>query len=147
MMGVVIIHLFLLHQYLSSDSIDRFAFYNERVLFMYWFYFRDLNIMLMIMLVLQYFIYIYWSFVFHEESFLIVNPQKTPEKVMPEDVLDEALQERGCGCWWRVGGPSREVRNGVLDVRSEEGRWGGWKGVGVRSLAAHDPGTPPRGGP
>jgi len=99
MLGMVILHLFLLHQYLSSDSIDRFAFYNERLMFMYWFYFRDLNIMLMIMLVLQYGIYIYWSFVFHEESFIIVNPQKTPEKVMPEWCCWKSTQER----FWLVG--------------------------------------------
>lgn len=129
MMGVVIIHLFLLHQYLSSDSIDRFAFYNERILFMYWFYFRDLNIMLMIMLVLQYFIYIYWSFVFHEESFIIVNPQKTPEKVMPEDVLEKHFKK---GWVLGVGGGSVDRRvwkwGWGSGVGSEEDRLGGLEG-------------------
>lgn len=84
LLGLVVIHMYLLHQYLSSDSIDRFVFYNERIMFMYWFYFRDLNIMLVILIMLLYGILIYWSFVFHEESFIIVNTQKTPEKVMPE---------------------------------------------------------------
>ena len=84
MMGMVIVHMYLLHQYLSSDTIDRFVFYNERIMFMYWFYFRDLNIILILLVILQYGIYIYWSFVFHEESFVLVNSQKTPEKVMPE---------------------------------------------------------------
>ena len=40
--------------------------------------------MLFICVVLNYGVFIYWSFVFHEESFIIVNTQKTPEKVMPE---------------------------------------------------------------
>ena len=84
LLGLVVVHMYLLHQYLSSDAIDRFAFYNERIMFMYWFYFRDLNILLFIMIILLYGILIYWSFVFHEESFIIVNTQKTPEKVMPE---------------------------------------------------------------
>ena len=84
MMGMVFVHMYLLHQYMSSDSIDRFVFYNERVMFMYWFYYRDLNIALGVFLVLQYGLYINWSFAFHEESFVIVNSQKTPEKVMPE---------------------------------------------------------------
>ena len=104
--------------------------------------------MLMIMLVLQYFIYIYWSFVFHEESFLIVNPQKTPEKVMPEDVLDEALQERWvCG----VGGGSVDRRvgseDGVRMLGPRKTGWGGWKGVGV-SLHRQPPKMDPlEGGP
>ena len=58
MMGMVFVHMYLLHQYMSSDSIDRFVFYNERVMFMYWFYYRDLNIALGVFLVLQYGLYI-----------------------------------------------------------------------------------------
>ena len=84
LLGLVVLHMYLLHQYISSDAIDRFVFYNERLMFMYWFYFRDINVLLFLSVMLIYGVFVYWSFVFHEESFIIVNTQKTPEKVMPE---------------------------------------------------------------
>ena len=128
LMGMVIIHMYLLHQYISSDAIDRFVFYNERVMFMYWFYFRDLNILLLICIMLNYGIFIYWSFVFHEESFIIVNTQKTPEKVMPE--WGGKAPEKG-GVWAGAGDRGSGAGGGfwVGRTRPIGGQFWGWFGI------------------
>lgn len=81
---VVIAHFFALHYFLSSDGLmDRFAFYYERYYFFMLYYLRDLYLVLNIFLVFTYFICIYWYFVFHEESWEIVNILKTSDKILP----------------------------------------------------------------
>jgi len=87
MMFLIILHLVCLHYFISSDSSDRFIFYIERIFFFYWFYFRDMLIWITIFMCVNYFGFIYWYFVFHEESWTVVNIQKTPEKVIPEWLL------------------------------------------------------------
>lgn len=82
---VLIIHMFALHYFLSSDAFcDRFAFYCERVCFAMWFYLRDLFLAFNILMVVMYFIFINWYFVFHEESWVIVDTLKTADKILPE---------------------------------------------------------------
>jgi ubiquinol-cytochrome c reductase cytochrome b/c1 subunit len=82
---VVIAHFFALHYFLSSDGLmDRFAFYYERYFFFMLYYLRDLYLVLNMFFVFTYFICIYWYFVFHEESWEIVNILKTSDKILPE---------------------------------------------------------------
>jgi ubiquinol-cytochrome c reductase cytochrome b subunit len=82
---VVIAHFFALHYFLSSDGLmDRFAFYYERYFFFMLYYLRDLYLVLNLFFVFIYFICIYWYFVFHEESWEIVNILKTSDKILPE---------------------------------------------------------------
>jgi len=81
----VVLHFFCLHYFMSSDGFyDRFVFYLERVLFVLWFYLRDLFLFFFVFVVYFYFIFCYWYFVFHEESFVIVNVLKTSDKIIPE---------------------------------------------------------------
>jgi ubiquinol-cytochrome c reductase cytochrome b subunit len=82
---VVIAHFFALHYFLSSDGLmDRFAFYYERYFFFMLYYLRDLYLVLNLFFIFAYFICIYWYFVFHEESWEIVNILKTSDKILPE---------------------------------------------------------------
>ena len=84
MLFVIVLHLFCLHYFLSSDLLDHFVFYVERVFFIYWFYFRDLFLFVFLLCFCFYFVFIYWYFVFHEESWMIVEVLRTSEKVIPE---------------------------------------------------------------
>jgi len=82
---VVVIHFFCLHFYMSSDCfVDRFCFYYERVLFIYWFLLRDFCICLFCFLVCCFGFCIYWYFVFHEESFWCLDCLKAADKILPE---------------------------------------------------------------
>jgi len=82
---VVIAHFFALHYFLSSDGLmDRFAFYYERYFFFMLYYLRDLYLVLNMFFLFTYFICIYWYFVFHEESWEIVNILKTSDKILPD---------------------------------------------------------------
>merc|ERR1711916_139354 len=56
----------------------------ERVLFVCWFFIRDLFLFLFLLLFYFYAIFCYWYFVFHEESFLMVDILKTSDKIIPE---------------------------------------------------------------
>lgn len=81
---VVLFHLFCIHYFLSSDGLsDRFSFYYERFFFLFY-YVRDVLLFLNIMLLTIYFICINWYFVFHEESWIIVDTLKTSDKILPE---------------------------------------------------------------
>lgn len=64
--------------------MDRFAFYYERYFFFMLYYLRDLYLVLNMFFLFTYFICIYWYFVFHEESWEIVNILKTSDKILPE---------------------------------------------------------------
>lgn len=82
---LIVLHFFCLHYFLSSDGFyDRFTFYTERLLFCFWYYLRDCFIFLLIITIYSYFIIINWYFVFHEESWVIVNVLKTSDKILPE---------------------------------------------------------------
>lgn len=81
----IVFHFFFLHYFLSSDTFDdRFCFYYEKNIFIYFFLFRDLFVSLFYFYFFTYFLYINWYFVFHEESFEIVNTMKTSDKIIPE---------------------------------------------------------------
>nr|UYP51017.1 cytochrome b [Trypanoplasma borreli] len=78
-------HFFVLHYFLSSDGLlDRFPFYYERFFFFLLYYLRDLFLIINILCFLIYYICIYWFFVFHEESWIIVDTLKTSDKILPE---------------------------------------------------------------
>jgi len=82
---LIIFHLFFLHCFLSSDGFfDRLSFYYEKNIFFLYFFFRDISLFLCFILLFIYLILIYWFFVFHEESFEIVNVMKTSDKIIPE---------------------------------------------------------------
>ena len=82
---VIVCHLFFLHYYISSDGFyDRFCFYSERVLFVLWFFIRDLFLFVVLLLFYFYTVFCYWYFVFHEESFIMVDILKTSDKIIPE---------------------------------------------------------------
>lgn len=81
----VFFHLFCLHYFMSSDAFcDRFAFYSERLLFFSWFFLRDAFLAFFLILFILYFVFINWYFVFHEESWAIVEILKTSDKILPE---------------------------------------------------------------
>lgn len=85
MLFVMFLHFFSLHYFLSSDGFfDRFAFYYERILFCLWFYLRDCFLFFNVLVLILYFVLINWYFVFHEESWVIVNVLKTSDKILPE---------------------------------------------------------------
>nr|UQS21307.1 cytochrome bc1 [Trypanosoma cruzi] len=82
---VLFLHLFCLHYFMSSDAFcDRFAFYCERLCFCMWFYLRDMFLAFFILFCVMYVIFINWYFVFHEESWVIVDTLKTSDKILPE---------------------------------------------------------------
>lgn len=82
---VIVLHFFCLHYFMSSDGFsDRFTFYVERLIFCMWFYIRDCFVFLVIILVFSYFVILNWYFVFHEESWVIVDVLKTSDKILPE---------------------------------------------------------------
>jgi len=93
---IMFVHLFFLHYFISSDSIDRFVFYVERSFFTYYYYFRDILVLCVLLLLWFYFIFIYWYFVFHEESWVIVEVLKTSEKVIPIGEWRKRFSE---SCW------------------------------------------------
>lgn len=97
MILIILLHLVCLHYFISSDSADRFAFYIERF---DWFYYRDLLLWLILFIVLNYYVFIYWFIVMHEEYFIEVNVLKTPEKVIPEWVVGIKAPSKG---WCGVG--------------------------------------------
>jgi len=80
----VFMHLFFLHYFLSSDSLDRYCFYLERCFFVYFFLFRDIGLFFYFFICFLFFSCVYWYFVFHEESWVCVEVTKTSEKVIPE---------------------------------------------------------------
>lgn len=85
MFFVLVAHFFCLHYFMSSDGFcDRFVFYCERLVFCMWFYLRDCFLFFFLIMVFVYFIFINWYFVFHEESWLIVDILKTSDKILPE---------------------------------------------------------------
>ena len=49
-----------------------------------WFYLRDCFLFLNILFVILYLVLLNWYFVFHEESWVIVNVLKTSDKILPE---------------------------------------------------------------
>ena len=53
-------------------------------MFVFYFFLRDLTLFLILLLFHTYFFVIYWFFVFHEESFIIVDTMKTSDKIIPE---------------------------------------------------------------
>jgi len=82
---LILLHFFCLHYFISSDGFyDRFAFYCERLLFVLWFYLRDLFFGFILIFIYFYYIFCYWYFVFHEESFDVVDVLKTSDKIIPE---------------------------------------------------------------
>jgi len=82
---LLIMHFFCLHFYMSSDGFcDRFVFYCERLCFMVWFYLRDVFIFLVVCFFLWLFCVIYWYFVYHEESWFVVDCLKAADKILPE---------------------------------------------------------------
>lgn len=82
---IIILHFYFLHYYISSDFFfDRFVFYYEKSIFTYYYMYRDFLSLLLILFNYIYMINIYWYFVFHEESFEIVNVMKTSDKIIPE---------------------------------------------------------------
>lgn len=82
---LIVFHLYFLHFFMSSDGFfDRFTFYYEKNLFVYYFFLRDFLILIYLLNIYVYFIYINWIFVFHEESFEIVDTMKTSDKIIPE---------------------------------------------------------------
>lgn len=82
---LVLAHFFVLHYFLSSDGLlDRFTFYYERFFFFFLYYLRDVFLMLNLFIFLVYYVCIYWFFVFHEESWIIVDILKTSDKILPE---------------------------------------------------------------
>jgi len=85
LLGFVVFHFFCLHYFLSSDGFcERFVFCYERVLFVLWFYFRDLGFCVCLLCGYGYCVFCYWYFVFHEESFCVVEVLRTSDKVIPE---------------------------------------------------------------
>jgi len=85
LMFFIFFHFFVLHFILSSDGFfDRYCFVMERLLFLSWYFLRDVLFFFLFFLSAQYFFFINWFFVFHEESFLKADNLKTPEKVIPE---------------------------------------------------------------
>lgn len=122
---IMVLHLFFLHYFLSSDSLDRFTFYIERCFFMYYYYFRDIVLVLGLLWIWFYLIFIYWYFVFHEESWVIVEVLKTSEKVIPkrgEKATVISFVDRWIWRWTmnpEVGFGERERRGQVLRVREE----------------------------
>jgi len=85
MLFFLLAHLFCLHYFISSDGFyDRFSLYYERVLFLVWFYIRDVFFGISMWCLCFYFVLCYWYFVFHEESFCVVDVLKTSDKVIPE---------------------------------------------------------------
>ena len=82
---LVVLHFLFLHFFLSSDGFyDRFSFYYEKAFFFSYFFFRDLSALLLIGTFYLYFLVIFWTFVFHEESFILVDIMKTSDKIIPE---------------------------------------------------------------
>jgi len=85
LLGFLCLHLFCLHYFLSSDGFcDRFVFCYDRLLFVLWFCFRDLFLGFGLLGVYGYWVFCYWYFVFHEESFCVVDVLRTSDKVIPE---------------------------------------------------------------
>jgi len=65
LLGFVVFHFFCLHYFLSSDGFcERFVFCYERVLFVLWFYFRDLGFCVCLLCGYGYCVFCYWYFVF-----------------------------------------------------------------------------------
>lgn len=82
---LLVLHVFFLHFFLSSDGfMDRFCFYYERLLFFCWVFLRDFVFFFIIFCLLLYGVFIYWYFVYHEESFIMVDCLKTSDKILPE---------------------------------------------------------------
>jgi len=81
---VILMHFFCLHICLSSDLLDRFVCMMERVYFNFWFFMRDICFFLFFVLFVVYMFIIWWSYVFHEESYVVADALKTSEKVIPE---------------------------------------------------------------
>jgi len=119
---LLLIHIFLLHLYLSSDSLDRFVFYLERILFSNWYYVRDFILVILLLILLNFFTYIYWYIISHEESWTAWNSFKTPEKVIPEWLVEKRPSWKWVFFWWFLLGL----------VRTSESCWtGNWCGVGA----------------
>lgn len=114
---IMVVHLFFLHYFLSSDVLDRFVFYIERCFFVYWYYFRDLLLLLVLVWVWFYLIFIYWYFVFHEESWVIVEVLKTSEKVNLDIDFKGESNFQNLGESWRRG--FKIIREGWKRVGTE----------------------------
>jgi len=81
---LIITHLIVLHSMISSDIFDRYTFYNERLFFSWNSLLRDIFLLLFLSNLFFYAIYIWYYFVFHEESFYFLSTTSTPEKIIPE---------------------------------------------------------------
>lgn len=84
-LGLIFLHLYILHINISSDGyFDRFTFNYESTFFMCISFYKDFFLLYFILNLWSFFFFIWWTFVFHEESFEIMNVQKTSSKIIPE---------------------------------------------------------------
>jgi len=82
---VVVFHIYALHITMSSESFfDKSSNSQESTFFQDYSLFKDVSLLVFVCTISSYFFYIYWNFVFHEESFEVFDPQKTSSKIIPE---------------------------------------------------------------
>lgn len=82
---VVVFHLYALHVAASSESFyDKSSASQESCFFQDYALFKDVSLLVFVVTLATYFLFIYWNFVFHEESFEVFDPQKTSAKIIPE---------------------------------------------------------------
>jgi len=83
--GCILLHLNLLHKNLSACGFfDRGTTWFESTLFSCVALYKDLTGLFISMYLISFGLYINWTFVFHEESFEMFNPEKTSSKIIPE---------------------------------------------------------------
>lgn len=118
----VVFHFFTLHFFISSDGLsDRFVFYQERLFFYSYYLLRDLCFLFNILLGLTYAVTINWYFVFHEESWIVVNVLKTSDKILPFLIEQVNTPEKGIF----VEGDGRKISEQGMRLRKD---WVGQRG-------------------
>lgn len=78
-------HLVVLHLWLSSSVFsDRLLSYHECGFFLSVVLLRDLSVLLWFVFGFFVVVFLFWSFVFHEESFSVFSASVTAGKILPE---------------------------------------------------------------
>lgn len=82
---LVFVHLVVLHLWISSSVFsDRVVSYLECVFFLSVVLLRDLSVVLWFFGLFVGAVLLFWSFVFHEESFGVFSASVTAGKILPE---------------------------------------------------------------
>ena len=81
----IMIHLYSLHIFPSSEPFFNKNYFDfENQIFLMYVLLKDFFLLNVFFNIFLYFSFIYWFFVFHEESFEIYSTTKTSDKIIPE---------------------------------------------------------------